>query len=206
MNLTSAKALANAEETHLLDSLTLVSSVRSHLPDGRGRIIDVGSGAGFPGIPLKLVLEALDIVYLEATRKKANFLNWACASLKLEHTKVVNGRAEESGHDPNLREAFDIAVARALGQLAVVLELTLPFCRIGGLLLMPRGKEAERDASEALKVAEKLGGEIISVDISPADKIGSPTRIVKVRKSKATPGKYPRRAGIPGKRPLNRES
>jgi 16S rRNA (guanine527-N7)-methyltransferase len=176
------------------DCLVLVD----HLGDAR-RLVDVGSGGGLPGLPLKLARPDLKVVLVEADGDKAAFLVQACARLHLQGVEVVNRRAEEAGHDPRLREAFDVAVARALAPMPVLAELCLPFVRIGGRLLAQK-TEAE-DVAVAGRAIEVLGGRPARVVPAPsaARKWGT---IVIVEKVSPTPGTYPRRAGLPARRPL----
>src|SRR5712691_7140112 len=137
------------------------------------RLVDVGSGAGLPGVPIKIARPDLDVTLIEADQAKAAFLVHACASLGLDHVEVVARRAEEAGHDPRLREAFDVAVARALAPLPVLVELCLPL----------------------------LGGELSGVLAAPSAARSAGTVIV-VAKVRPTPSPYPRRAGVPARKPL----
>ena len=201
-NLVSASALADAERVLFLDSLALVPVLRREQPP-TARLIDVGSGAGFPGLVLKLLLPELDVVLLEATRKKASFLTWMAEQLGLERVQVRAERAEEAGRDGDLRESFDVVTARALGPLPVVLELALPFCRTGGTLLAPRGASvAAGEAAACASVAAGLGGRIAGVERPAVEGVAERTAIVVVNKTGATPPRFPRRTGMPAKRPL----
>ncbi len=201
-NLVSASALADAERVLFLDSLALVPLLRRKQVSA-ARLIDVGSGAGFPGLVLKLVLPELDVVLLEATRKKASFLTWMAEQLGLGGVQVRAERAEEAGRDPELRESFDVATARALGPLPVVLELALPFCRTGGTLIAPRGASAAAaEAESSASVAAALGGRIAGVERPAIDGVAERTALVVVDKTGATPARFPRRTGVPAKRPL----
>lgn len=163
------------------------------------RLVDVGSGAGLPGIPIKIARPDLEVTLVEADQAKAAFLVHACAALGLEHVEVVARRAEEAGHDPRLREAFDVAVARALAPLPVLVELCLPLVRVGGRLLAQK-TEAE-DPTAAARAIQLLGGELSGVEAAPsaARSAGTVVLIVKVR---PTPALYPRRAGVPARKPL----
>ena len=200
-NLTSPSALADAERVHFLDSLAMVPVIKRDHP-GAERLMDVGSGAGFPGLVVKLVMPELRVVLLEATRKKAEFLRWAADTLELGDVDVVAERAEEAAHREDLREAFDVVTARALGPLPVALELTLPFCRVGGSLIAYRGADGAGEAAEAGPVASRLGGHIRSVERVEVDGIKERTVLVVLGKDAHTPGEFPRRTGIPSKRPL----
>src|SRR5438445_1230128 len=163
------------------------------------RLVDVGSGGGLPGLPLKIARPDLEVALVEADGDKAAFLVQACARLHLQGVEVVNHRAEEAGHDPRLREAFDLAVARALAPMPVLAELCLPFVRVGGRLLAQK-TEAE-DVAAARRAIEVLGGGPARVVRAPSTARKSGT-IVIVEKVSPTPEAYPRRAGLPARKPL----
>ena len=198
-NLTSAAALADAERVHLLSSLTLVPIIKRLQPSAT-RLVDIGSGAGLPGLAVKVAMPELEVVLVEATHKKAEFIAWAASALELDGVEVVARRAEEVGRDPRHRAAFDVATARAVGPLAVVMELALPLCKVGGTLLAHRGADAERDAVDAEGAARELGGATTVEWVDTPD--GNRSAIVVVTKTSETPERYPRRIGIPTKRPL----
>ena len=201
VNLTSANALAEAVRVLFLDSLSLVPVIRREQPSP-ARLVDVGAGGGFPGIALKIAMPDTAVVLIEATGKKAAFLSWVVDDLGLEGVEVVAARAEDAARSSGLRGAFDVATARALGPLPVVLELTLPFCHMGGLVVAPRGAGADADAEAARGAARLLGGRVRDVETPNALDERNSTRIVVVDKVAPTPDKYPRRAGMPRKNPL----
>jgi len=200
-NLTSPNALADAQRVHFLDSLVVVPVVKRDQPKGSS-LIDVGSGAGFPGLVVKLVMPELRVVLLEATRKKAEFLRWMANDLGLVGVEVVAERAEEAGRHADLRESFDVVTARAVGPLPVVLEFGLPLCKVGGSLIASRGGEGLHQAQEAFGVAAKLGGTMKGAERVDVEGVAERTVLVVVDKTAPTPGEYPRRTGIPSKRPL----
>jgi 16S rRNA (guanine527-N7)-methyltransferase len=168
------------------------------LGDARS-LVDVGSGAGLPGLPIKIARPELDVTLVEADQDKAAFLVQACAALGLDGVDIVARRAEEAGHDPRLRERFDLAVARALAPMPVLAELCLPFVRVGGRLLAQ--KTETEDVSAAARAIEMLGGEPAVVHQAPSAARGGGT-IVEIRKARPSPERYPRRPGVPGRRPL----
>lgn len=180
---------------HILDSLTLVPLL-ADLPEGAA-VIDVGSGGGCPGIPLAICMPGLRFALLEATGKKAAFLEQAVGELRLENVRVLAGRAEtfaafKSPH----RESYDVAVARAVGPLAVVAELTVPFVKMGGRALLIKGQKADEELQEAGKALHTL-------KVVHAGTVGTPTgRVVVLEKRVATPRTYPRRDGEPKRAPL----
>ncbi len=178
----------------IADCLVLVE----HLGEAP-RLIDIGSGGGLPGLPLKIARPELSVTLLEADGRKASFLVQASAQLGLLSVDVVNQRAEDAGHDERLREQFDVAVARALAPMPVLAELCLPFVRVGGRLLAQ--KTRSEDIEGAARSIELLGGGPAAVILAP-----SPARrdgvIVAVEKIRPTPAEYPRRAGVPARKPL----
>ena len=176
------------------DSLVLLD----HLGDAK-RLVDVGSGGGLPGLPLKLMRPDLEVTLVEADQAKAAFLVQACARLGLQDVEVVARRAEEAGRDPRYREAFDVAVARALAALPALVELCLPFVRVGGRLLAQ--KTASEDVSLAARAIELTGGQLERVVGAPSA-LRREGSIVMVSKVRPTPDAYPRRAGVPARKPL----
>jgi 16S rRNA (guanine527-N7)-methyltransferase len=176
------------------DSLVLLD----HLGEAR-RVVDVGSGGGLPGLPLKIARPDLALTLVEADQAKAAFLVQACARLGFGDVEVVARRAEEVGHDARYRELFDVAVARAVAPMPVLVELCLPLVRIGGKLLAQKTDRKEVD--RALRAIELLGGSLESVAPAPSPLRAAGTVVV-VAKIKSTPSRYPRRAGVPNRRPL----
>jgi len=176
------------------DCLVLVE----HLGDAR-KVVDVGSGGGLPGLPLKIVRPDLDLTLIEADQDKAAFLEHACAQLGLQGVRVVARRAEDAGHDPVFREAFDVAVARALAPLPVLVELCLGLVRVGGRLLAQKTEnEATGTAERAIEI---MGGTLVGVHASPSSARREGTVVV-IDKTRETPDGYPRRPGIPNRKPL----
>jgi len=169
-----------------------------HLGNAR-TLVDVGAGAGLPGLALKIARPELQMTLVEADQAKAAFLVHACAALNLAGVEVVARRAEEAGHDPRLREAFDVAVARALAPLPVLVELCLPLVRVGGKLLAQ--KTSSEDPATAAHAIEVLGGGEMAVHRSPSAARQSGT-VIEVHKMSRTPAAYPRRSGVPARRPL----
>ena len=176
------------------DCLVLVS----HLSDA-ATLVDVGSGGGLPGLPLKIMVPRLEVTLVEADGRKAAFLTQACARLGLAGVWVVDRRAEDAAHDDGLREAFVVAVARALAPMPVLAELCLPFVRVGGRLLAQ--KTRDEDLSAAARAIEMLGGGPLRVEPAPS-KARSAGTVVVVDKVRPSPDVYPRRAGVPARRPL----
>lgn len=163
------------------------------------RLVDVGSGGGLPGLPLKLMRPDLQVTLIESDQDKAAFLVQAAARLMLPGLEVVNRPAEEAGHDARYREAFDVAVARALAPMPALAELCLPLVRVGGRLLAQ--KTEMEDMSAAHLALDLLGGALEAVNPAPSE-LRSEGTIVVVRKVAPTPTMYPRRPGLPRRKPL----
>lgn len=207
-NLTAVRDEKEAWRRHILDSITLLPAL-ADFPEG-ARVIDVGSGGGLPGIPLAIALPHLKFTLLEATAKKCDFLNQAIGRIGLANTTVLQGRSERVGHDRGERtdkfgtvthsgghrEAYDAVVARAVGRLATLIELTAPLCKIGGSVLLIKGEKAEEELKEAERALHLL--KVVHVETVP-----TPTgRIVILEKRSATPRDYPRADGEPSRAPL----
>jgi 16S rRNA (guanine527-N7)-methyltransferase len=176
------------------DSLVLLEHLGAAV-----RIVDVGSGGGLPGLPLKIARPDLSMTLVEADQSKAAFLVQACAALGLSDVDVVARRAEEVGRDPRYRESFDLAVARALAPMPVLAELCLPLVRVGGRLLAQ--KTENEDVAGAQHAIEMLGGRLVGVSAAPSVARRKGT-VVNVDKVRPTPDAYPRRAGVPMRKPL----
>jgi 16S rRNA (guanine527-N7)-methyltransferase len=163
------------------------------------KLVDVGSGGGLPGLPLKIARPDLSVTLIEADQAKASFLVRACALLGLHDVEVVARRAEEVGQDPRYREAFDVAVARALAPMPVLAELCLPLVRVGGRLLAQ--KTETEDVNGARRAIEAMGGSLAVVVPAPSAARGAGTVVI-VDKVGSTPPAYPRRPGVPSRKPL----
>jgi 16S rRNA (guanine527-N7)-methyltransferase len=188
--------VAKPDRALLEDSLVLLD----FLPPGPLRVIDVGSGGGLPGLPLRLARPDLKLTLLEANQRKAAFLVQAAAKLGLADVEVVAARAEDAGHLPRHREAYDFALARALAAMPVLVELCLPFVVVGGRLLAMK-TDAAAEAASARAAIERLGGELVEIG-SAASTARSLGQVVVVEKVRPTPPEFPRRAGVPSRRPL----
>ena len=201
INLTSVTGWEEVQARHFLDSLT----VSLALPSGTlesGRFVDVGSGAGFPGVPLKIAFPGLRAMLIESTGKKVNFLLGLKDALGLCDLDVRIGRAETLAQDPGLREAFDFVVGRALADMAVLAELTLPFCRVGGVAIAQKKLNLDEELERARGAIDAMGGELREVKEVRVQQLGEPRCLVVMAKVRPTPDRYPRRSGMPKKRPL----
>lgn len=194
--------ITNPEEIaikHHLDSLALLKFVE--IPHSSS-LIDVGTGAGFPGIPLKIACPELKLTLLDSVRKKLVFLEVVVEKIMLKDVELVHGRAEDIGRVQSYRERFDFVVSRAVARLNVLAELCLPFCRIGGLFVAYKGAHIEEEVEGAQRAIGILGGEkpIINELVIPHSDVQR--TLVIVRKDRSTPAAYPRKAGVPERNPL----
>lgn len=200
-NLTAITQPRDIEEFHFLDALTVALAIPGAVKGG-GSLIDVGTGAGFPGLPLKVCFPAMNVTLVEATAKKVRFLEHVVDALGLSGVTVWAGRAEALAHSPDLRERFDVVVARALAPLRALAELTLPFCKVGGVGVFPKKGDVRQELAEADQAVRELGGSRPEVRAVPEEVLGGQRALVLVGKATPTPLRYPRRPGIPEKRPL----
>lgn len=199
--LTSLTRRGEVERRHFGESLAVLGALETAGAFG-SPAIDIGAGGGFPGVPIKIVRPDLRLTLLEATGKKAAFLELLAERLGLTDVAVVHGRAEELAHDPGHREAYRLALARAVAPLRVLVELALPFLETGGFLAAPKGSGAEQEVRDAANALAVCGGRVDLIEPLDLSGPGPVPTLVLVRKVAPTSGRYPRRAGIPGKRPL----
>jgi 16S rRNA (guanine527-N7)-methyltransferase len=201
INLVGDASPATVRERHFLESIALGAALRERealRPDSR--VLDVGAGAGFPGVVLKIAWPQIRLTLIEATSKKAAFLEALTTALGFDdRVAVVADRAETLAHDPDLRAQFDLVVARAVAPLPTLLELTLPFARVGGRVATPKGERAEAEIAKASHALVELGGKLVSMRL---DVPGPTQTLVVAIKQRPTPAMYPRRPGIPAKSPL----
>jgi 16S rRNA (guanine527-N7)-methyltransferase len=199
LNLTAIVDEKEAAIKHFIDSLTCLKVI----PLKKGtRLLDVGAGAGFPGIPLLICCPGLKITMIEAAAKKVNFLKQAIKDLRLENIEAVHARAEDFGRDKNHREKYDVVVSRAVAALAVLAEYCLPPLRVGGVFVAMKGPKLQEEAEAAENALVVLGGEIRKIVAVKLPFTGDERKLVLVDKIKVTAEIYPRRAGIPTKNPL----
>jgi 16S rRNA (guanine527-N7)-methyltransferase len=206
MNLTRVTGSEEIQVKLFADALALMPFIlryqATHERATRLKLIDVGSGAGFPGLPLKIVCPDLDVTLVEATGKKVRFLEAVVTALGLEAVTALHGRAEDLAHRPDLRGRFDIVVARAVARLPALLELSLAFCRVGGLGLFPKGVDAAAEAAESAAALKTLRARLIGIEPVALPELAG-TVIVAVEQVGKPPSEYPRRPGIPAKHPLS---
>jgi 16S rRNA (guanine527-N7)-methyltransferase len=203
VNLTSVIDPAAVEVRHFVDSISCLIALRDLLAEKpAASLVDVGSGAGLPGLPLKIAAPSLRLTLIDSTSKKTTFLQHLVSCLGLGGVAVLTGRAEELAHRPALREQYDVALGRALAPLPALLELCLPFVRVGGRLVANRRGDLAAQQAEAEPAARTLGGSFgapIPVDLGPGL---CGYGLVVADKIRPTPERYPRRPGVPAKRPI----
>jgi len=219
-NLTAIKDLEGIQVKHFLDSLSILKALprppTSNLPLGERptsnirpppsnlglKLIDIGTGAGFPGLPLKIVCPQLQLTLVEATGKKASFCEHVAETLKLSGVTVLSARAEEVGRDPAHREQYDWAVARAVAEMPALAEYLLPLVKLGGRVLAQKGESAPGETHSAESAIKRLGGELEQLIPVELPGVVETRYLVVLKKIAATPPAYPRRPGVPAKTPL----
>jgi 16S rRNA (guanine527-N7)-methyltransferase len=198
-NLTAIRNPEDIRTKHFLDSLTCTLALREAPPT---RLIDVGTGAGFPGIPLKIVQPSLRLTLVESVGKKAEFCSHAVKALHLDRVEVLASRAEEVGQMPAHREKYDWAVARAVAALPVLVEYLLPLVKVGGRVLAQKGESGPAEAHAAEKALQILGGRLRQVIPVTLPGVAEDRYLIVIDKVAASPAAYPRRPGVPAQKPL----
>lgn len=201
LNLTAITAWDEIITKHFLDSLTVALALPKPVGPGTG-ILDVGAGAGFPGIPLKIAFPEIRLALLESAKKKAAFLEQVTQALGLKGVTVIAERAEEAARMPEHREAYQVVVARALAPFPVLVELTLPFSTVGGMVVAQKKGDIALEIAQAGPALQRLGGRLRECRPVALPGLEDGRVLVIVDKVAATPQAYPRRPGMPAKRPL----
>lgn len=187
---------------HFLDSLSCLKALPQSELAGGASVIDVGTGAGYPGIPLKIVCPGMRLTLLEATRKKVSFLEHLVKTLGLERVHTVHARSEQLGQDPRHRESYDWAIARAVARMPTLVEYLLPLARVGGATLAQKGEDAALEVHKADEAIATLGGEVRQLVPVELRGLAETRYLVIIDKRAPCPEKYPRRPGVPKKHPL----
>lgn len=203
-NLTRITDYNEVQVKHFVDSLTVTLAL-NQIPIGL-KVIDVGTGAGFPGLPLKIVFEQIKLVLLESVAKKTAFLHHLIKQLELKEVEIVTGRAEEIAHQPQYREQFSLVLSRAVAKSTVLAELTLPFCQLHGLVILHKKGEINQEIDMASKAINTLGGNLRQVEKIDLAGLSDQRYLVIIDKIRPTPSNYPRRPGIPTRRPILTEA
>ena len=197
MNLTAITDEEGILVKHFFDSCSISDFVGNN-----SKIIDVGTGAGFPGLPLKIVNDSLNLTLVDSLNKRINFLNEVKNKLGLKNVETVHGRAEDVGIDNKYREKYDFAVSRAVAELRILVEYLLPLVKVGGKVIAMKGPNIDEEVKNAKKAIKLLGGEIERIESFRLGNTDNERTVIIIKKIKNTELKYPRKAGIPKKSPL----
>lgn len=193
-------AITNPEEIilkHFIDSMTIAKYI-----DKKLKLIDVGTGAGFPGIPLKIIREDIEITLLDSLNKRVNFLNEVISQLGLTKIQTIHSRVEDFGQDKKYREKFDCATSRAVANLSTLAEYLMPLVKLNGVCISMKGSNIEEEIQESKKAISVLGGKIEKREEFQLPKSNMDRNIIIIRKINSTPQKYPRKSGTPAKDPI----
>ncbi|MGM0502071.1 MAG: 16S rRNA (guanine(527)-N(7))-methyltransferase RsmG [Bacillota bacterium] len=201
INLTAIDEPEEIIVKHFLDSLSILQILEL---SGSEKIIDIGTGAGFPGLVIKIIYPELELTLLDSVKKKVNFLRQAAYELDLDLDTIefIHGRAEDLGRNRQHRERYDYAIARAVAYLNVLSEYALPFVKVGGSFIAQKGESAKREVVDSQVALEKLGGETLAVSPVELPYNNDERYLILIEKIVSTPNKYPRKAGTPKKNPL----
>lgn len=201
INLTAITEPEEIMTKHYLDSLVpLVYQEKYHLD--LHKAFDLGTGAGFPGMPLKIMRPEAFFTLADSLNKRVNYLQTVIGELGLKNVEAIHGRAEELGQDRSYREQYSVVFSRAVAAAGVLAEYCLPFVKVGGHFVALKGPEIEEELNAGKKAIRELGGRIIGVEVFELPLIRDPRTLVVIEKQASTPAKYPRRAGLPAKKPI----
>ena len=193
-------AITNPKEIilkHFIDSLTILKYIKKG-----ANVIDVGTGAGFPGIPLKILRDDINLTLLDSLNKRINFLKLVIDELKLKNVDTIHGRAEEIGKNKRYRESFDISFSRAVANLSTLSEYLIPLVKIGGISISMKGAEIKEEIEKSKKAITLLGGNINKIDFFELPQSDIKRNLIIIEKERSTPAKFPRKPGLPSKEPI----
>jgi len=203
INLTTITGYDEVQIKHFLDSLTITLACKELISTPQFKLIDVGTGAGMPGVPIKILFPDIWLVLLDSTAKKATFLQHLIEQLDLDKVAIVVGRAEEIAHLSQYREKFNLVLSRAVAPLPTLVELTLPLCNIGGSVIAQKKGAIDQEVARAAKAINVLGGKLREVKKIALAEFTDERQLVVIDKKSSTPQLYPRRPGIPAIRPIS---
>ena len=198
MNLTAIIEPKEIILKHFIDSLTILNEI-----EDKNTLIDIGTGAGFPGIPLKIAKPNLKVVLLDSLNKRILFLNEVINKLELENIETIHARVEDIGKNIKYREKFEIVTSRAVANLAILSEYMIPLTKIGGKCICMKGSSIKDEINESQKAINLLGGKVEKIDEFVLPSTDIKRNIIVIKKEKNTPKNFPRKAGIPSKNPIN---
>jgi 16S rRNA (guanine527-N7)-methyltransferase len=202
VNLTAITSYEDMQIKHFLDSLTVTLAFKYLKTNPPEKVIDIGTGAGMPGIPLKIILPSIHLTLVESIGKKTAFLEYITDQLDLDDVEIITARAEDIGHNERYREKFDLTLGRAVASLPTLLELTLPFCKVGGIFVAQKQTKAKPEIDRATRAIRTFGSqlrEVIDIDLP---EFADERCLIVFSKITGTPEEYPRRPGIPAKNPI----
>jgi len=200
INLTGITDYEEVQIKHFLDSLTIASAIKNIKKNLK--LADIGTGAGLPGIPLKIVFQDIELTLIESTVKKARFLEHLTAKLHLKNVEIIAERSETTAHDMRYREKFDIVLSRAVAPLPALVELMLPFCGIGGGCIAQKKGDITKEVGKSKKAIKVMGGDLREIKHVELEELVDDRWLIIIDKLLPTPPNYPRRPGMPEKRPV----
>ncbi|WP_105113574.1 16S rRNA (guanine(527)-N(7))-methyltransferase RsmG [Streptococcus suis] len=199
INLTAITEEEDVYLKHFYDSIAPI--LQGHIQNEPLRLLDIGAGAGFPSLPMKIIYPQLDVTIIDSLNKRINFLHLLAEELGLENVHFYHGRAEDFAQDKQFRAQFDLVTARAVARMQILSELTIPYLKLNGKLIALKASSAEDELAQAKNALTLLFGKVIeNIDYQLPN--GDPRTLTIVEKKKETPNKFPRKAGMPNKRPL----
>ena len=199
INLTAITDRDEFIRKHYVDSLLCASSAEFR---NANSVIDVGTGGGFPGIPLAIAFPEKEFVLIDSLNKRIRIINELCESYGIDNVTALHGRAEELGRNSNFRESFDICVSRAVANMSTLSEYCLPFVKIGGTFIAYKGPECSEELNNASNAIRMLGGEVMRIENPQFDELQFEHTLIYINKAESTRSKYPRKAGTPSKEPI----